>query len=186
MNVLLEFLTNNPQTSMSIYRNPHLNTTQFVFEEVDAFEGLTINWVYDKFLITYKNDTFDIKIKTANTHLLHNTLQFGKVIFENLIHNILQIKKLKKRNIGIITVIKRYFAVFNEITVYRPSVAELVQKLNTLHEKRHPNKTCCVCLAKKYINDEPIFNCTHVELCWTCFFKMRKNQCPICRAGLDL
>jgi hypothetical protein len=186
MNVLLEFLTNNPQASMSIYKPPNENRTQFVFTEVASFQGICLNWVYDKFIICYKNDIWDVKIKTKHNHLLHNTLQFGKVIFQKLILDVLHLKKLKKRNIGIITVIKRYFAVFNEITVYRPSTAELVQTINTLNEKKEPNKTCCVCLANKYINDDRIFACCHHELCWTCFFKLPTNKCPICRAGLDL
>ena len=185
MNVLLEFLTNNPQASMSIYRNPHLNTTQFVFTEVDSFNFLTLNWVYDKFLITHKNDIWDVKIKTKHGHLLHNTLHFGRFVFQKLIHDMLQIKKMKKGNIDIITLIKRYFAVFNEIIVYRPSVAELIQKINNLNEKKEPNKTWCVCLANKDINDDRIFACSHNELCWTCFFRLTTNKCPICRAGLD-
>jgi hypothetical protein len=129
---------------------------------------------------------FDIKIKTANNHLLHNTLQFGKIVFQKLIHDVLQIKKMRKRNIGIITLIKRYFANYNEILIYRASVAELVLKINTLNEKREANKTCCVCLAHKYINDERIFSCCHTELCWTCFFKLPTNKCPICRASINI
>ena len=184
MNLLLEFLTTNPQASMSIYRNPNLNKTEFVFTEVSSFEGICLNWVYNKFLICYKNHVFDIKIRTANSHLLHNTLNFGKVIFDNLIYNVLQIKQMKRRNLSFINLMKKYFADYNEITVYRPSTAELVQKINTLNEKRLPNKTCCVCLSSRYINDESIFACSHVELCWTCFFKLPTNKCPICRADL--
>jgi hypothetical protein len=185
MNVLYDFLVNNPQASMSIYKNNYSGATQFVFTEVDAFDGICLNWLYEKFIICYRNEVFDIKIRSINNHLLHNTLQFGKLIFQKLIHDVLQIKKMRKRNIGIITLIKRYFAVFNEITVYRPSTAELVLKINTLNEeKKAPNKTCCVCLANKYINDESIFNCSHTELCWTCFFKLTSNKCPICRKGL--
>jgi hypothetical protein len=186
MNYLYDFLVNNPQASMSIYRNPNLNKTEFVFTEIDSFEGICLNWVYNKFLICYKNDVFDIKIRSTNNHLLHNTLNFGKVIFDNLIHNVIQLKKMKRRKISFINLIKKYFADYNEINVYRPSVAELVLKINTLNEKREANKTCCVCLANKYINDESIFNCSHVELCWTCFFKLPTNntRCPICRKGL--
>ena len=184
MNYLYDFLVSNPSASMSIYRNNFTGATQFVFTEIDSFEGIFVNWVYDKFIITYRNDVFDIKIKTPHTHLLHNTLNFGKVIFDNLIYNVIQIKKMKRRNISFINLIKRYFADYNEITVYRPSTAELVQKINTLNEKREPNKTCCVCLAQKYINDEHIFKCQHVDLCWTCFFRLTSNKCPICRAGL--
>lgn len=184
MNLLLEFLTNNPSSSMSIYKHPHENRTEFVFTEVTSFNGICINWVYNKFIITHKNNVFDIKIRSTNNHLLHNTLQFGKVVFDNLIHNVIQIKKMKRRNLSFINLIKRYFADYNEILIYRPSVLELVQKINTLNEKREPNKTCCVCLAQKYINDEHIFKCQHVDLCWTCFFRLTSNKCPICRAGL--
>ena len=184
MNYLYDFLVSNPSASMSIYRNNYSGATQFVFTEVDSFDGICLNWLYEKFIITYKNNVWDVKIKSTNNHLLHNTLRFGKVVFQKLIHDVLEIKKMRKRNIGIVTLIKRYFADYNEITVYRPSVAELVQTINTLNEKREPNKTCCVCLANKYINDESIFNCSHVELCWTCFFKLTSNKCPICRKGL--
>ena len=186
MNQLIQFLENNPQASMSIYRHPYENRTQFVFQEVKAFEGITLNWLYERFIVSYRNDIFDINIKSATRHMLHNTLRFGKVVFDKMIYDVLQIKKMKKRRIGIITLIKKYFMKFNEFNIYRPSVAELVLKINTLNEeKRTPNKTCCCCLQEKYINDEPIFGCTHVELCWSCYFKLPNNTCPICRATLQ-
>lgn len=183
MDNLIQFLISNPQTSMSIYKNSFTNSIQFVFQDVDSFEGICLNWLYEKFVIFHKNDAIDIKIKCKNINPLYTTLIFGKVIFQKLLREVLQVRTLKKR-MGIVTVLKRYFTKDGEINIYRPSVTELVLKINTLNEKKEPNKMCCVCLSNKHINDEPIFGCCHTELCWSCFFKLQTNKCPICRKGI--
>jgi hypothetical protein len=171
---------------MSIYKHPYTGAFQFVFAEVSTYENIVLNWLYDKFVISYKNDIFDITIKSALKHFLHTTLLFGQVVFEKLIWDVTQIKKIKRR-FGMVKIIRDYFLnKENEILIYRPTNAELIIKINEINqEKKEPNKKCCVCLENKFISDAPIFNCSHTELCWGCYLKMGTNKCPLCRSDIS-
>ena len=184
---LFGFLVNNPQTSMSVYKHPYTGAFQFTFTDVEVFENIALNWLYDKFCICYKNEIFEFRITSALRHFLHHTLCFGKVVFQKLMYDVTQIK-IMKSECGIIKIIRDYFAIdnYNYILIYRPTDAELIIKKNEIEEKKAPNKTCCVCLEQKYINDTSIFMCSHTELCWACYIKMGNNQCPLCRSSAPL
>ena len=216
MNQLFEFLVNNPQTSMSVYKHPYTGATQFTFSDVVAYENIVLNWLYDKFVICYKNEIFDIKIKSSLKHFLHTTLCFGQAVFEKLMWDVAQIKKIEhrygmvkiirddfvdgkieilvwrptkiKRRYGMVKIIENYFLnKENEILIYRPTVGEIILKINEINEeKKEPNKKCCVCLEPKYISDVSIFKCAHTELCWGCYLKIGNNLCPLCRSSIPL
>jgi hypothetical protein len=101
--------------------------------------------------------------------------------------DVAQIKKIKRR-FGMVKIIRDYFLnKENEILIYRPTVGEIILKINEINEeKKQPNKNCCVCLENKYISDEPFFICGHSELCLGCYIQMGNNKCPLCRSDIPI
>ena len=178
MNGVLEYLRNNNNSSMSLYYSHDSNEQLFQIRDVTNYDNIILHWLYDKFCICYYNITYDIKIARGGSHNIKETLYFGNVIFQRLIYTCIEIHNYKKEGKSIMNIIKKYFAIDNEIHVYRPSSIELNMKIN---ERQKPgNTTCCVCYELKNI-ENPLFNCSHNELCFDCFIHC--SVCPLCRSA---
>ena len=192
MDGILEYLEKHNYTSMSMYTPYNSNQRLFVFSKVNYYNSIDLNWLYDKYVISYKNQTYNIKIKQIGNYTMRQTLNFGNAIFNKLMYDANELKNKKQLTMTIIKklfvindvhnshpMISSYTGVTSVILIYRPSLMELNMEINK-RKQTYANRTCCVCYEFKYI-DGPLFNCRHEDLCYDC--SIHCSVCPLCRSA---
>ena len=186
MDGVLEYLVNHNYTSMSLYTPYNSNQRLFAFSKVNYYDSVVLNWLYNYFVISHKNQIYNIKIMQVGNYTMQQTLNFGNAILSKLMYDA---NKLKNKKQHAITIIKKLFVInysqpinSNSFTcvilIYRPSLIEINMEINK-RKQTSANRTCCVCYEFKYI-EKPLFSCTHNSLCYNCYIHC--SVCPLCRA----